>query len=112
MLPGAWFPRCERKRPDSVSRRGAISAFGRKAAPLIRSNKDYPEDGDKRVPDLETALRLCGLRDGMVISSHHHLRDGDAVALEALQNGRSHGRKDLMWFPVGIVSVATSRSST
>lgn len=78
---------------------GEYQPTGRKAAPLIRSNKDYPEDGDKRVPDLETALRLCGLRDGMVISSHHHLRDGDAMALEALRTAARMGAKDLMWFP-------------
>ena len=72
---------------------------GRKAAPPIPSNKDYPENGDKRVPDLETALRLSGLRDGMVISSHHHLRDGDAIALETLRTAARMGARDLMWFP-------------
>ncbi|HET9696794.1 MAG TPA: citrate lyase subunit alpha [Terriglobales bacterium] len=70
-----------------------------KAAPLVRSNKDYPSSGDKRVPDLETALRLCGLRDGMTISSHHHLRDGDVIALQTLQAAARMGAKDLMWFP-------------
>src|SRR5271157_4204685 len=72
---------------------------GRKAAPPICSSKDYPEKGDKRVADLETALRKCGLRDGMVISSHHHLRDGDRVALMALEAAARIGVKDLMWFP-------------
>src|SRR5581483_277809 len=72
---------------------------GRKESPIITSNKDYPANGDKRVPDLETALRLCGLHDGMVISSHHHLRDGDAVALETLRTAARMGVKDLMWFP-------------
>jgi citrate lyase subunit alpha/citrate CoA-transferase len=28
---------------------------GHKAGPSIRSNSDYPANGDKRVPDLETA---------------------------------------------------------
>jgi citrate lyase subunit alpha/citrate CoA-transferase len=70
-----------------------------KAAPPVSSNKDYPANGDKRVPDLETALRLCGLRDGMAISSHHHLRDGDAIALESLRTVARMGVKDLMWFP-------------
>src|SRR5262249_21383440 len=70
-----------------------------KAAPLVRSNNDYRENGDKRVPDLETALRLCGLRDGMVISSHHHLRDGDVIALQTLQTAARMGARDLMWFP-------------
>jgi citrate lyase subunit alpha/citrate CoA-transferase len=70
-----------------------------KAVPLIRSNKNYPANGDKRVPDLETALRLCGLRDGMTISSHHHLRDGDVIALQALQTAARIGIKNLVWFP-------------
>lgn len=78
---------------------GQYAPGGRKAAPPIRSAKDYPENGDKRLPDLETALRQCGLRDGMVISSHHHLRDGDAVALLALQAAARIGAKDLIWFP-------------
>jgi citrate lyase subunit alpha / citrate CoA-transferase len=72
---------------------------GRKAGPPIRSSDDYPTNGDKRVPDLETALRLCGLRDGMTISSHHHLRNGDLVALGALQTAARMGARDLVWFP-------------
>jgi citrate lyase subunit alpha/citrate CoA-transferase len=78
---------------------GMFQPTGRKAAPPIRSNSNYPENGDKRVPDLETALRQCSLRDGMVISSHHHLRNGDNVALPALQAAARLGVKDLMWFP-------------
>jgi citrate lyase subunit alpha / citrate CoA-transferase len=72
---------------------------GRKAAPPVRSCASYPEDGDKRVPDLETALRKCGLKDGMVISNHHHLRDGDRIAVQVLQTAAKMGAKDLMWFP-------------
>src|SRR5450759_977560 len=72
---------------------------GHKAAPPVRSSAQYPMDGDKRVPDLATALTQCGLRDGMTISSHPHLRDGDQVALPALQTAASLGAKDLMWFP-------------
>jgi citrate lyase subunit alpha/citrate CoA-transferase len=72
---------------------------GRTAAPPIRSNVDYPSNGDKRVPDLAAALRLCGLRDGMTISTHHHMRDGDRIALQALQTAAELGARDLMWFP-------------
>src|SRR5579862_6933738 len=72
---------------------------GSKASPPIRTAADYPANGDKRVPDLETALRKCGLRDGMVISSHHHLRDGDRVAMMALEAASRMGVKDLTWFP-------------
>jgi citrate lyase subunit alpha / citrate CoA-transferase len=78
---------------------GKYQPKGNKAAPPIRTAADYPDDGDKRVADLETALRKCGLRDGMVISSHHHLRDGDRVALMALEAAARMGIKDVVWFP-------------
>src|SRR5262250_1007501 len=71
----------------------------RKQAPPVRSSKDYPENGDKRLPDLEAALRKCGLRDGMVVSNHHHLRDGDKIALMMLEAAARIGVKDLLWFP-------------
>ena len=78
---------------------GKYKPSGRKAAPPVRTNADFPENGDKRVPDLETALRLCGISDGMTISSHHHLREGDRVALPALEIAARMGVKDLRWFP-------------
>jgi citrate lyase subunit alpha/citrate CoA-transferase len=78
---------------------GAHEPKGVKQAPPIRSCSDYPADGDKRIPDLKTALKKCGLRDGMTISNHHHLRNGDAVALMALNAAAELGAKDLMWFP-------------
>ncbi len=33
----------------------------------------------KLVASVEEAIRLCGLKDGMTVSFHHHLRDGDGV---------------------------------
>jgi citrate lyase subunit alpha/citrate CoA-transferase len=78
---------------------GQYRAEGCKHAPPIRSCADYPANGDKRVADLETAFRQCGLRDGMVISTHHHLRDGDRVGLLALETAARLGVRDLLWFP-------------
>ncbi len=78
---------------------GKYQVRGRIAAPPLRSNKDYPDNGDKRLPDLTTALKKGGLRDGMVISNHHHLRDGDRVALMALEAAAKLGIRDLTWFP-------------
>ena len=72
---------------------------GTKVGPPIRSAHDYPADGNKSLQDLETALRKCGPRDGMVISSHHHLRDGDRVAMVALEAATKIGVKNLIWFP-------------
>ncbi len=72
---------------------------GVKAAPPVRSAADYPSSGDKRLPSLAAALEACGLASGMVISSHHHLRNGDRVAELALRTAGDMGVRDLMWFP-------------
>ena len=78
---------------------GEYEPVGTKHAPPIRSCRYYPPDGDKRVGSLREALERCGLTDGMVVSSHHHLRDGDRVGLMALEAAAGLGLKDLMWFP-------------
>ena len=78
---------------------GDSTPEGRKHAPPIRSASDYPGSGDKRVPDLRTALERCGLRDGMTISTHHHLRNGDQVAVATLEAAADLGARDLVWFP-------------
>lgn len=78
---------------------GQYRPTGHKAAPPIRSCSDYPADGDKRVPDLRTALERAGLRDGMTISTHHHLRNGDLVANAVFAAAAELGVEDLRWFP-------------
>lgn len=78
---------------------GKLRPTGAKHGPPVRSCRDYPTDGDKRVRSLRMALKKCGLRDGMVISNHHHLRNGDRVSLAALQAAAALGVKDLTWFP-------------
>ncbi|NOZ61977.1 MAG: citrate lyase subunit alpha [Calditrichaeota bacterium] len=72
---------------------------GRKAAPPIATCADYPDDGNKIVPDLKTALQKAGLQDGMTISTHHHFRNGDLVANQIFDIAAELGVKDLMWFP-------------
>ncbi|MGQ9603962.1 MAG: citrate lyase subunit alpha [bacterium] len=78
---------------------GKYKPIGRKAAPPIASCIDYPNDGNKVVKDLRTALELAGLRDGMTISTHHHLRNGDYVVNMVFDTAAEMGIKDLMWFP-------------
>jgi len=78
---------------------GRYRPFGRKAAPPLRSCSDYPADGDKVVADIRTALAAAGLRDGMTISTHHHLRNGDLVANAVFAAAAELGVKDLRWFP-------------
>ncbi|MBK8979325.1 MAG: citrate lyase subunit alpha [Planctomycetes bacterium] len=72
---------------------------GNKAAAPIRSCADYPTSGDKRAPSLRDALERAGLCDGMTISTHHHLRNGDRIGTLALQTAAAMGARDLRWFP-------------
>ena len=55
--------------------------------------------GSKLAPDLKTALRRAGLRDGMVLSSHHHLRNGDLLMADVFCAAQELGVRDLVWFP-------------
>jgi citrate lyase subunit alpha/citrate CoA-transferase len=72
---------------------------GRRAAPPVSTCIDFPADGNKVVKDIRTALENAGLRDGMTIGSHHHLRNGDRVANAVFQAAAELGVKDLRWVP-------------
>lgn len=78
---------------------GKYRPTGNRYAPPLVSCADYPEDGDKRVADLKTALVKAGLKDGMTISTHHHFRNGDLVANQIFKIASELGVKDLIWFP-------------
>ncbi|CAN5491181.1 citrate lyase subunit alpha [soil metagenome] len=81
---------------------GATRPEGRMAAPPVRTCAAYPSNGDKTTADLRAALQNAGLRDGMVVSTHHHLRDGDYVAAMLFAAAESMGVKDLVWFPSAV----------
>ncbi|MCK6604204.1 MAG: citrate lyase subunit alpha [Ignavibacteriaceae bacterium] len=93
--------------PESVNGKPQIPFMGvggykpgyRKAKPLVKSCADYPADGNKLVPDLKTALINAGIKDGMVISTHHHLRNGDALTNYMFDVIKELGVKDIVWFP-------------
>ena len=72
---------------------------GRKAAPLVPTSADYPPDGNKLAADLKTALVEVGLRDGMTVSTHHHFRNGDLVAVPLFDAAAELGVRDLRWLP-------------
>ena len=72
---------------------------GNKSGPRIRSCADYPASGDKTTATLMEALKRAGLRDGMTVSTHHHLRNGDLVAAQLFEAAQRLGVKDLVWLP-------------
>jgi citrate lyase subunit alpha/citrate CoA-transferase len=78
---------------------GKHRPFGNKYGPPIPSCADFPEDGNKVVTSLEEALLKCGIKDGMTISTHHHLRDGDLISNRIFEIASIMGVKDLIWFP-------------
>lgn len=78
---------------------GKYSPEGRKYGPSIPSNKDYPADGNKQVKDLKEALIRAGLKDGMTVSTHHHLRNGDFLANMVFDIANELGIKGLRWYP-------------
>lgn len=57
---------------------GAFANLG-KLTRAVRTVHAAPSGADKVLPDLNSAIRACDLRDGATISFHHHLRNGDGV---------------------------------
>jgi len=72
---------------------------GKRYAPQISSNANFPTDGNKQVASLKDALIKSGLRDGMTISTHHHFRNGDLIANQIFDIAFELGVKNLRWFP-------------
>jgi len=72
---------------------------GCKQAPRIPVSYDFPADGNKVIGSLKEALVKAGIRDGMTVSTHHHLRDGDFVANRVFDLAHELGIKNLCWFP-------------
>ncbi len=64
-----------------------------KASPTVRA--EVAPERDKVVSSLTEAIRKCGLRDGMTVSFHHHLRDGDYVVNMVMEAIASLGIRDI-----------------
>lgn len=78
---------------------GKYRPEGKISNPPISSCADYPDDGNKIVKSLKEALKKAELKDGMTISTHHHLRNGDVIANQIFDAAHSLGVKNLRWFP-------------
>lgn len=72
---------------------------GRIYGPLVKTCHQFPSNGDKRVGSLKDALVKCGLRDGMTISTHHHLRNGDVLTNQLFDTIHELGIRNIRWFP-------------
>lgn len=62
--------------------------------------------GEKKLlPNLESAIRASGLRDGMTISFHHSFREGDHIIGQVLTAIRKLGIKHLRFAPSAVVNI-------
>lgn len=64
----------------------------------------------KLVGSLKEAIRLCGLKDGMCVSFHHHLRNGDMVLPLVLYTIADMGYKDIKVFASSIMDNMTKQN--
>lgn len=78
---------------------GKYKPTGVKAKPPVRSCADYPDDGNKVKASLKDALIASGIKDGMTISTHHHLRNGDVLTNYLFDVIHEMGIKNIRWFP-------------
>ncbi len=78
---------------------GKFIPEGNIASPKIRSCAVYPADGNKVVKNLKEALKNAGIKNGMTISTHHHLRNGDVLTNYLFDVIHSMGIKNIRWFP-------------
>lgn len=78
---------------------GSFQPSSTKAKPPIRSSSNYPSDGNKIKRNLREALEQAGLKNGMTISTHHHLRNGDAVTNILFDTVKQMGVNNIRWFP-------------
>ena len=99
-----------RELPDYVEGFGDLCPYGHPNVASLPDNTALPtpsaDNGcNKLVPDLRTALRICGVRDGATLSFHHHLRNGDHVMNMVLQEAACMGLRDLRIAPSSIFPV-------
>jgi citrate lyase subunit alpha/citrate CoA-transferase len=75
---------------------------GRKVGPPIPCSVDYH---NKLYSNLDAALAKLNLFDGMTVSFHHHLRDGDYLINRVLQMLDQRGLKELVLAPSALFPV-------
>lgn len=82
---------------------GLHKPAGRKIGPPIPSGADFK--GSKVLKDIDAALDRLNLFNGMTISFHHHLRNGDMLVNLVVQKLAERGLKDIVLAPSALFPV-------
>ena len=75
-------------------------SFYTKSGPTVRAHIK-PRD-NKLIDTIREAVKLCGIKDGMTLSFHHHFRDGDYVANMVMKEIADLGIKNITLAPSSI----------
>ena len=87
-VPLEWRGKRYEPYQDPFSR---VPDVDRATRPLTRSNPGV----SKVLPSLRAAIETCGLRDGMTIATHHHLRNGDLLLNLLVREIDAMGLRDI-----------------
>ena len=84
--------------------RGALSRIleGNPSPSAFPKRKPEPPCRSKVAPSLKAAIEKSGLENGMTVSFHHHLRNGDKVIPLVLETLLQMGFRDLTFAPSSI----------
>lgn len=82
---------------------GKYRPGGRKAAPPIPTGADYT--GSKLKDSIDAALDAVKLKDGMTVSFHHHLRNGDRLVNMVVAKLAERGVKGITLAPSALFPV-------
>lgn len=103
--PGRTAP--DRAVPDYIEYYGRVEHFsgafahvGERRRTGARVKSRTP--GEQKVVALQEAIRRSGLKDGMMVSFHHHLRNGDKVTNLVMQTIADMGFQDIHLAASGI----------
>ncbi|MDR3255725.1 MAG: citrate lyase subunit alpha [Synergistaceae bacterium] len=64
-----------------------------------------PNDRAKLLSGVSEAISASGLKSGMTISFHHHLRNGDYIVNQVIEACASSGIRDLTIFPTALFGI-------
>ena len=102
----------KREIPDYIEGYGKVKhyqgAFAKKPEGNIAGAKlrcFNSDNTDKTVSSIKEAIKASGLKSGMTISFHHHLRNGDYVVNMVLDACAEMGIKELTLFPTALFGV-------
>ncbi len=98
--------------PDSIPGYGDVKHFMGHDRRIPGGNRygkknraSFNNRTDKTLPDIRAAISASGLKSGMTISFHHHLRNGDFVVNAVLDACAEMGIRDLVIFPTALFGV-------